>query len=125
MRLIFDDTTLNRQHWRIGDISELTILQSFEDRDVNIFKEKTFWKKENQAQESENRRRWRRAEYTVGHPGGASEPLSRRGSAPAFLCDLQKAIQLPPHLTVGVITLIRLSPLPGGSVIPNSNRNQA
>lgn len=65
---------------KLGDISKLTILLSFEDRDVNILRKKAFWRKKTQVQESGNREESeRRAECIAGLPGGTLEPLSHPG----------------------------------------------
>ena len=74
----------------------MTIMLSFEDRDVNILKEKMFWKKKTQVQGSGNREEsGRRAEYIVGLPGGTWEPLSHPGSVLTFSNNLKKIIKPP------------------------------
>lgn len=60
-----------------GNISKLAILIRFDGRDVKTLKEKTFWRKKNQIQESENTgaggSRWEKGRLDCGMPGGVYE----------------------------------------------------
>lgn len=79
-----------------GNISKLAILIRFDGRDVKTLKEKTFWRKKNQIQESENTgaggSRWEKGRLDCGMPGAASEPLAHPGPNLRFLCNGGKPI---------------------------------
>lgn len=78
---------------KIRRFSKFTIRLTLEDRDVDSLKEKTFWRKTNQVQESEKRGEGGRSTSLLGDPQEvASEPLSPPASTLTCLCSLEKAI---------------------------------
>lgn len=76
---------------KIRRFSKLTILWTFEARDVDSLKEKTFWRKKNQVQESENRGDGGRSTSLLWVTQEvASEPASHPASTPTCCATSRK-----------------------------------